>query len=267
MSKLEEYKARALRGDKPTLVYAELGSCDGCSMIIVNLDTTLLDLVNVFDIKQMRIAMRGVYEGPIDILMLEGAVTCEEEAKELRELRKRADYVVAVGACAALGGIPGMAPPFAVKNAQDGKFGKHVQGQEPMTPRPVHEIIRVDAVIPGCPIDTANTVRAIRIMLAGGRPDYSDRPVCMDCALKENGCLLMEGRACVGPVTKSGCGARCPSSNNFCWGCNGLLPDAPVDALYAIAEKHGISVAEMKRKLRMANQRHFTLIEEKKEEK
>lgn len=134
-----------------------------------------------------------------------------------------------------------------------------------MAPRPVHEIIRVDAVIPGCPIDTANTVRAIRVMLAGGRPDYSDRPVCTDCILKENGCLLLEGRACVGPVTKSGCGARCPSSNNFCWGCNGLLHDAPLDALYAIAEKHGISVAEMKRKLSMANQRYFTLLETKEE--
>jgi coenzyme F420-reducing hydrogenase gamma subunit len=265
MSRLEEYKARAARGDKPTLVYAELGSCDGCSMIIVNLDTVLLDLVNVFDIKQMRIAMRGVYDGPIDVLMLEGAVTCEEEAEELLKLRERADYVVAVGACAALGGIPGMAPPFAVKNAQDGKFGKHVQGQGPMAPRPVHEIIRVDAVIPGCPPKTEDLVRAVRVILAGGRPDYSDRPVCMECALKDNGCLLLEGRACVGAVTKSGCDAYCPSNGGFCWACRGLLPDAPIDALFAIADIHGISIEEMKRKLRMANQRHFTLLEAKEE--
>ncbi len=263
MSKLEEYKLRAERGDKPTLVYAELGSCDGCSMIIVNLDTTLLALVDVFDIKQMRIAMRGVYEGPIDVLMLEGAVTCEEEALELRELRKRADYVIAVGACAELGGIPGMAPAGAVKKAQDGAFGAHVKGQGPFAPRPIHEIIKVDGVIHGCPITTADAVRAIRVILAGGRPDYSDRPVCTECVLKDNGCLLLEGRACLGAVTRAGCDAGCPSVGGYCWACRGLVPDAPLNALYNIAELHGISKADIERKLRMANQRHFTLIEEK----
>ncbi|MCK9351549.1 MAG: hypothetical protein WCT49_00540 [Candidatus Paceibacterota bacterium] len=263
MSKLEEYTLRAKRGDKPTLVYAELGSCDGCSMVIVNLDGTLLDLNNVFDIKQMRIAIRGVYDGPIDVLMVEGAVTCEEEAEELREFRARADYVIAVGACAELGGIPGMAPPFAVKRAQEGKFGAHVQGQRPIAPRPVAEIIKVDAVIHGCPITTADAVRAIRIILAGGRPDYTDRPVCAECVLQDNGCLLFEGRACLGAVTRAGCNAYCPSNGGFCWACRGLLPDAPLNALYNVAKVHDIPQAEVDRKLRMANQRHFTLIEEK----
>jgi len=262
MSRLEEFKLRALRGDKPTLVYAELGSCDGCSMVIVNLDTTLLNLVEVFDIKQMRIAMRGVHEGPIDILMVEGAVTCEEEAEELRELRSRTDYLIAVGACAALGGIPGGAPACAVRRAQNGEFGAHVKGQRPFAPRPVHEIVRVDAVIHGCPISTEDTVRAIRVILAGGRPDHTDRPVCTECILKDNGCLLFEGRACLGPVTRSGCNAVCPSVGNFCWGCRGLLPDAPLNALYNVAKLHGIPEADITRKLGMANQRHFTLKEE-----
>ena len=257
---MEEYP---IEHDKPTLVYYELSSCDGCNMVLVNLDTTLLALVGVVDIKQMRLAVRGVYDGPIDILMVEGAVTCEEEAEELRELRSRADYVIAVGACAELGGIPGMAPTCAVKRAQDGVFGKHIQNQGPFAPRPVHEIVPVDAVIHGCPINTADIVRAVRVILAGGRPEYTDRPVCMECALKENGCLLFEGRACLGSVTRAGCGAACPTAHGYCWACRGLLPDAPLNALNAVAERHGISLAEINRKLRMANQRHFNLIEEK----
>jgi coenzyme F420-reducing hydrogenase gamma subunit len=246
----------------PKLIYLELSSCDGCGMKVVNLDGTLLDLIRVVDLKQMRIAMTGVYSGHVDVALIEGAVSCEEEEEELRELRGRTSYLIAIGACAELGGIPGMAPSCAVKKAQDGMFGAHVKAQGPFAPRPIHEVVRVDAVIHGCPPTTDDIVRALQIILAGGRPDYSDRPVCAECVLQDNDCLLTEGRACLGPVIRAGCNAVCLNFGGFCWGCRGLLQDAPIGALYNIAETNNILRSEIDRKLRMANARHFNLIQE-----
>ncbi len=238
---------------KPTFGYLELASCDGCSVVILNLDAGLLAIADRFDIKQFRIAQRGVWDGWFDFLLIEGTVTTEEDAEHLRELRKRSGYVISVGACAAIGGIPAMAPAACIQEAKEGKHGLLAQEQGPIMPIPVHKVIPIDASIHGCPITTEDVVRQLSVILAGGKPSLPDQAVCIECALNESGCLLLKGQACLGPVTRAGCSAVCTSNNNFCWGCRGLVLKAPVEALINVGKKHDIPADDFERLLSMAN--------------
>ena len=73
-------------------------------------------------------------------------------------------------------------------------------------------MIEVDAVIPGCPIDRFEFLDVVKKVLLGKKPSIPDYPVCVECKLKENVCILEIGGACLGPISRAGW-AGCESSN------------------------------------------------------
>ena len=78
---------------------------------------------------------------------------------------------------------------------------------------------------------TQSLLRAHKFSL----PDYA---VCVECKMAENGCLLMKGEACLGPVSRGGCDAVCPTFGAVCWGCRGTFPDANFSGhIFAMEDK------------------------------
>jgi coenzyme F420-reducing hydrogenase gamma subunit len=53
-----------------------------------------------------------------------------------------------------------------------------------------------------------------------------NNPVCYECQIHGNECLLQKGEVCLGPITRAGCEAVCLKSKQGCWGCRGLIEDA-----------------------------------------
>ena len=77
-----------------------------------------------------------------------------------------------------------------------------------------------------------------------------DHPVCLDCRIRENTCLLLsEGAPCLGSVTLGGCRARCPSLGAPCIGCRGPVPEANLPSLTAVLAEKGVSAEEVERRL------------------
>ena len=69
-------------------------------------------------------------------------------------------------------------------------------------------------------------------------PQY---PVCTECRMLENNCLLVErGELCCGPITAAGCEARCPDLRVPCVGCRGPVADANAPSLQVHARGKGI---------------------------
>jgi coenzyme F420-reducing hydrogenase gamma subunit len=76
-------------------------------------------------------------------------------------------------------------------------------------------------------------------------------PVCIECKLRENVCILTSlAKLCMGPVTRAGCGAICPTYGRECEGCYGPISDANPSALAEEFRKLGMSSDDLVRKFR-----------------
>ena len=96
------------------------------------------------------------------------------------------------------------------------------------------ELEKVDAEI-----DALNSELAVTDSALSDQRQVVDE---LECKLRENECVYEKGLFCLGPVTRAGCEARCPSNGNRCEGCRGLVPDPNMNAQKDILEKYGLSV-------------------------
>ena len=170
------------------------------------------------------------------------------------KIRDQADLVVALGACAHTGCIN------ALKNIQPSLdevreyvYGDKAEWYETYPARPISAVIDIDAFIPGCPIDREEFVKVVKNVLLGKRPGIPDYPVCVECKLKENVCLLLEGKPCLGPVTRAGCDAICPTYGDGCEGCRGYIPEPNDNAMEDVLDEAGLTVKEIMSRKTMYN--------------
>jgi sulfhydrogenase subunit delta len=118
--------------------------------------------------------------------------------------------------------------------------------------RPLSDFVKVDLAIPGCPMETTEFVRAVSALLNGDMPLMPSYPVCLECKMKEQECLLVvRGLPCAGPVTVAGCNARCPGYNIPCVGCRGPVDEANMGSIEKIFEEKELPKEQIKLKLRV----------------
>lgn len=229
---------------RPRVAVFELASCAGCQLQILNCEDELVDLLQLVEFAYFKEAMSETSD-VYDLALIEGSVTREADEQKLRTIRERAKLVGTLGSCAFPVGIPGL------KNTQDpDEVGRHVYGDHAgyfpsIEARPVDAVIPVDLHIPGCPIHKDEFLRVVTAVLMGRKPPVPGYPVCVECRLKENVCAYDRGLVCVGPVTRGGCGAICPSFGSRCYGCRGLADDPNLPSIEALLEEHGLSREEI----------------------
>lgn len=229
---------------KPIIAIVSLTCCEGCQVAILDLGQKIFDLFEYVSIGDFIMLEDKPEAKNYDVVFVEGAPITEENISRLKNLRARSKILVALGACAALGGIA------EIKNYQD-KFErmryvyKNIEGINNPDISPLSYYVKVDYEIPGCPINNEEFLRVAQSLIAGVPPQIPQRPVCYECQLKQNKCLLQEGLPCLGPVILGGCGAPCPSSNYSCDGCRGPIEDANPDNLNKQLIKQGYSQKEI----------------------
>ena len=111
--------------------------------------------------------------------------------------------------------------------------------------RPVDAVVPVDYYVHGCPINPAEFTKVFHAILQGRPYNVPDHPVCTECRLKENVCLLQKGMACMGPVTRAGCEALCPSYGYYCYGCRGLVSEPNRDAECELLARYKLTHEEV----------------------
>jgi sulfhydrogenase subunit delta len=90
---------------------------------------------------------------------------------------------------------------------------------------PIEKYIEVDYKLRGCPIVGEEFLGIIKNLLAGKTLRDFEIPVCHECRLNNNSCLIERGKFCAGPITYFGCKAICPENNASCIGCRGMTKD------------------------------------------
>ncbi len=236
---------------KPKVAFFDLACCEGCQLQIANLEEDIIALVEMVDIVEFREVMTG--KAPrYDIAFVEGSITRGADENRLADIRSRSDLLVALGSCAATGGMN------KLKNRRGDleEVRRDVYGDEWDRPhldtsatKAVDEVVRVDHYLYGCPVSRDEFLRVLEALALGTTPELPEYPVCAECKMMENACLFHMGKTCVGPVVRAGCGAACPSNNMPCEGCRGAIPHANRNAMHQVLSEHNLSVDEIINKL------------------
>ncbi len=211
---------------------ARFTSCGGCQLTLAGLHDELLALADRVDIVEFPEVLSPRSGGPYDLLLVEGSVSTPDQARRIAELRRQARLLVVIGACATTGGIQ------ALRNWSDGDAWRAAVYPEPAfihalrTSTPISDHVTVDAMLRGCPIDPRQLRELLAALLVGRRAQLLDATVCLECKARGTVCLLTSADLpCLGPVTKSGCGAICPAFGRACYGCFGPAHPANIEAL------------------------------------
>ncbi len=228
---------------KPRVAFFSFSSCEGCQLVVLTIEEQLLELVNLIDIVSFREAMSEKSD-EYDIAFVEGSITRTSEIERIKKIRDTAKVIIALGACATIGGVNCLKNQFEMDKVKDIVYGNMSDNYETIPARPIEAVIKVDYWIQGCPIDKDEFIEVTKAILLGKSPRIPDYPVCVECQMRENVCLFEKGMVCLGPVTRAGCKAICPTYNDGCTGCRGLIDDPNLSSHKNLLSEHGLTVDE-----------------------
>ena len=235
---------------KPKVAIFDFACCEGCQLQIVNLEEEILDLIGAVDVVEWREAM-GEKSHEYDIAIVEGSITRPEDEEKLRLIRSRAKVLIALGACAVIGGINKLKNNFDLDEVRSCVYGGDASKPHLHTEmtKAIDEVVEVDYKVHGCPVEAKELTTIIRALLLGKEPEIPEYPVCVECKAKGNPCIWEYGQLCLGPIIRAGCGARCPSAGARCIGCRGYVDNPNVDAAKDVIEKYGLNVDDLQSKM------------------
>ncbi|MGA3352027.1 MAG: oxidoreductase [Acidimicrobiales bacterium] len=239
---------------RPTVAVWKFASCDGCQLSILDCEEELLKLAGTVRISHFLEMSRASVKGPYDLSLVEGSVTTADDVARIKEVRRVSRRLITIGACANSGGIQ------ALRNfAASGHYAsvvyahpEYIKALDTSTPISAH--VPVDLELYGCPIDKIQLLGVLTAILAGRRPRVPGHSVCQECKGRGTVCLLVSGGTpCLGPVTRAGCGALCPSVDRGCFGCFGPTDTANTGSLAGRLRGQGLASVDTSRLFRTFN--------------
>ena len=146
---------------KPTLATVWLDGCSGCHMSFLDMDERLLALAEQADLVYSPLVDRKDFPELVDITLVEGAVSSEEDLAKIKKIRAHTNILISLGDCAITSNVPGMRNLFGVQASLNRAYVETVATPKVpeygVIPRlldrvsPVHEVVPVDVFLPGCP--------------------------------------------------------------------------------------------------------------------
>jgi sulfhydrogenase subunit delta len=207
---------------KPRIAVHKFSSCDGCQLAFLNLGETLLQLAELVEMTHFAEAGPVNPQEPVDIAFVEGSISTPEDLERIKQVRENARFLVTIGACATSGGVQALRNLASGGQWVAGIYAKpeYIRSLDTVTPIAKH--VKVDLELWGCPVSGRQVLAALRALLFGVVPPEEQDKVCMECKRRQAVCVMVaKGIPCMGPVTRTGCGALCPSFGRDCYACYG----------------------------------------------
>lgn len=163
-----------------------LSGCSGCHMSFLDQDELLLELAKKIQMVYSPIVDEKVFPENVDVTLIEGAVANEEQLTLLKEARARTKILISLGDCAVTGNVPalrnawGSSVRLALERAyvENADVNKQIPTDVPKLldrVRPLHEIVKVDYFVPGCPPPASVITYVLTELLAGRTPNMEGR--------------------------------------------------------------------------------------------
>ncbi len=167
---------------KPKVATTHMTGCFGCHMSLLDIDEKILDLIELVDFDKSPIDDIKKFTGPVDIGLIEGGCSTQENVEVLRSFRKHCKIIISIGECANTGGVPHLRNMVPLRECMEEAYLKGpsvVDGVIPNDPDiplildkvyPVHEVVKIDYWLPGCPPRADTFWAALTALLKGKEP-------------------------------------------------------------------------------------------------
>lgn len=119
----------------------------------------------LFDFRHARVLKTKNVLDAMDVAFVEGAISSEPQAEQLRKIRENATMLVAIGACACTGMPSAQRNAFSPKQKQEIEFLLARFAQLPKVEK-LSDVVKVDAEVPGCPMDPKNFLAVVDAAVA-----------------------------------------------------------------------------------------------------
>jgi len=217
---------------KVTVAVHKFSSCDGCQLALLNLGEPLLVLSQLIDIKHFAEAGPLDEEAEVDIAIIEGSISTSKDIQRIQKIRDNSTYLMTIGACATSGGIQALRNMANTNEWIAGIYANPSLIDSLDNSTAIKNHVKVDMELWGCPINKHQIVNAIRALLFGVLPKVDNDKVCMECKRQQTVCVMVsKNEPCMGPVTRTGCGALCPHVGRDCYGCYGPAENTNTPAM------------------------------------
>ena len=168
---------------KPKLRVAttSLAGCFGCHMSFLDIDERLFELLEHIEFD--RSPFTDIKHcGPCDVGFIEGGICNADNVHVLREFRQNCKTLIAVGACAVNGGLPAQRNHLDLGEClqevyvTEASLAKGCIPNDPELPlpldkvHPLHEVVKIDYFLPGCPPPADAIWKLFTDLLAGRTP-------------------------------------------------------------------------------------------------
>ena len=156
-----------------------LDGCSGCHMSFLDMDERLIELAELADLVYSPLVDAKEFPDEVDIVLVEGAVASEADEQKIKKVRAHSKLLIAMGDCAITGNVPSMRNPIGPEAILNRAYIENADAQ-PQIPcvvvpkllrivRPIHEFVKVDVFLPGCP-PSADTFHTALTALVTGAP-------------------------------------------------------------------------------------------------
>lgn len=160
-----------------------LDGCSGCHMSFLDIDERLVELAGLIEMVYSPLVDNKIFPDMVDVTIVEGAVASEEDIIKIRKIRAHSKVLIAMGDCGITSNVPGMRNPFGVEPAMQRAYHENaeIQRQDPTEclpkllerVRPIHEVVKVDVFVPGCPPPADAIWHVLTELLAGREPQIA----------------------------------------------------------------------------------------------
>jgi NAD-reducing hydrogenase small subunit len=155
-----------------------LDGCSGCHMSFLDMDERLVALADHIELVYSPIMDAKIFPDQVDLALVEGSVSSTEDLEKIRHIRACTKVLVALGDCAITGNVPAMRNPVGSEKVLQHVYLKNAPSDivPPLLPKvlPLHQVVTVDAFLPGCPPPADAIYFALTELLAGRIPDLTD---------------------------------------------------------------------------------------------
>ncbi len=162
-----------------------LDGCSGCHMSLLDIDEALISVLHKADIVYGPLVDAQEFPEAVDVTFVEGAVSSQDDLKLIQKIRKRTKLLVSLGDCAVTSNVPSMRNPIPTKVLLERGYveGADVHQRVPAdgVPAllrhavPVHEVVKVDLHVPGCPPKAGAIAYVVTELLEGRKPELAGK--------------------------------------------------------------------------------------------
>ena len=162
-----------------------MDGCSGCHMSLLDMDERIIELADQIEVVYSPLVDNKHYPEEVDVAIIEGAVSYDEDFEKLQKIRAHTKIIVALGDCAVAGNVPTMRNPFPVAEVLEHGYIETTTANQQIPSenipallpyvKPIHEIIEVDVFVQGCPPSADTIYYVLSELVAGRLPELADK--------------------------------------------------------------------------------------------